>query len=114
MGARDEIVMGRSTLMLELQEAATILRKATKHSLVLIDELGRGTSSCDGAAIAVASLQYLLDKVLIFQFIAVTYSLALWPSENYDLFKDNIPFPSLQLSFSTLPLSALLGLFPHS
>lgn len=66
MGARDELFQGQSTLLLELGEASVILRKATRRSLALLDELGRGTSSCDGTAIAVATLHHLLTQVFMF------------------------------------------------
>lgn len=63
MGAADEIYTGRSTFMVELGETADIMREATSHSLVILDELGRGTSTHDGVAVAMASLDYFLNQV---------------------------------------------------
>lgn len=63
MGARDNLFKGESTFMVEVSETASILRQATPRSLVVLDELGRGTSTHDGAAIAGAVLEYVAREV---------------------------------------------------
>ena len=65
MGASDEIYKGRSTFMVELLEASEIIAKATSRSLVIMDELGRGTSTHDGVAIAHATLNFFINQVRI-------------------------------------------------
>ncbi|MEF8888203.1 MAG: DNA mismatch repair protein MutS, partial [Haloarculaceae archaeon] len=59
----DDIAGGRSTFMVEMTELADILGGATEHSLVLLDEVGRGTSTADGLAIAQAVTEYIHDEV---------------------------------------------------
>ncbi|EFW99868.1 DNA mismatch repair protein msh3 [Grosmannia clavigera kw1407] len=63
MGARDNLFAGESTFMVEVSETAAILRAATARSLVVLDELGRGTSTHDGAAIAHAVLEHIARDV---------------------------------------------------
>ena len=63
MGAKDELAKGKSTLYVELEEASLILNTATEKSLVLLDELGRGTATHDGTAIAKSVLGYLVYNV---------------------------------------------------
>lgn len=63
IGANDNILAGQSTFMVELAETAKIIQEATPQSLVILDELGRGTSTFDGYAIALSVLYYLVSKI---------------------------------------------------
>ena len=65
IGASDDLSAGQSTFMVEMTEVADILRHATKHSLLILDEIGRGTSTFDGMSIARAVLEYCADKKLL-------------------------------------------------
>jgi DNA mismatch repair protein MutS len=63
IGASDDLAAGRSTFMVEMLETSAILNQATSRSLVILDEVGRGTSTHDGLSIAQASMEYLHDSV---------------------------------------------------
>ena len=73
IGASDDLASGRSTFMVEMTEAANILHNATEKSLVLVDEIGRGTSTFDGLALAYAIARHLLEKNCSYTLFATHY-----------------------------------------
>ncbi|MEY2891281.1 MAG: hypothetical protein RJA98_1189, partial [Pseudomonadota bacterium] len=73
IGAADDLANAQSTFMVEMTEAAAILHTATEHSLVLMDEIGRGTSTFDGLALAGAIAAHLHDKSRAFTLFATHY-----------------------------------------
>ncbi len=73
VGAQDDLAGGRSTFMVEMHEAAQIVSEATANSLLLIDEVGRGTSTFDGMAIAAALAEHLHDAIGAFVIFSTHY-----------------------------------------
>jgi DNA mismatch repair protein MutS len=73
IGAADDLAGGRSTFMVEMTEAANILHNATARSLVLMDEIGRGTSTFDGLSLAWAMARYIATKTRAFTLFATHY-----------------------------------------
>jgi len=73
IGSSDDLAGGRSTFMVEMTETATILHNATAHSLVIMDEIGRGTSTFDGLSLAWAAAQHLIQKQQALTLFATHY-----------------------------------------
>ncbi len=73
IGASDDLTAGRSTFMVEMSETANILHHATEHSLVLLDEIGRGTSTFDGLALAWSVAEHMARKIGAYTLFATHY-----------------------------------------
>ena len=82
VGASDQLSRGRSTFMVEMSECANILHQATERSLVVLDEIGRGTSTYDGLAIAWAVAEFLLKKRIMTLFATHYHELTELAAEN--------------------------------
>jgi len=83
VGASDDLSRGRSTFMVEMDEAANIINNATKYSLIVLDEIGRGTSTYDGVSIAWALSEYLIEELKARCLFATHYHELLKLSEKF-------------------------------
>lgn len=77
IGASDRILEGKSTFFVEMEETANIIKCATKRSLCIVDELGRGTSTFDGYSIAHAVLKYLVRRIKCLTLFSTHYHMLL-------------------------------------
>lgn len=93
VGASDDLSRGRSTFMVEMDEAANIINNATKYSLVVLDEVGRGTSTYDGVSIAWAIAEYLANE---------TKARTLFATHYHELLKLSETFPDCVQNYNVL------------
>ncbi len=95
IGAADDLASGRSTFMVEMTETANILHNATQHSLVLMDEIGRGTSTFDGLSLAFACAEFLARELKALTLFATHYFELTSLSEEIDTVK-NVHFDATE------------------
>ncbi|MDD4381812.1 MAG: DNA mismatch repair protein MutS [Candidatus Dojkabacteria bacterium] len=93
VGASDDLSRGRSTFMVEMEEAANIINNATKYSLIILDEVGRGTSTYDGVSIAWALAEYIVNKIKARTIFATHY---------HELLKLSDKFPGSVKNYNVL------------
>ena len=89
VGSGDELAKGNSTFMVEMIETANILNTATNRSLVILDEIGRGTSTYDGMSLAWATIEYILDSIKCKALFATHYNQLAILEKNYRQLKLN-------------------------
>ncbi len=97
IGASDDLISGRSTFMVEMEEASSIINNASTNSLVLMDEIGRGTSTYEGCALALAIAEHMCAKINCFTLFATHYPEIAKLSEKYDCV-ENICFKATEFS----------------
>ncbi len=90
VGASDDLIRGRSTFMVEMDEASNILNNSTENSLVILDEIGRGTSTYDGVSIAWSLAEYLVKNIGVRTMFATHYHELLALSESHPDFVKNL------------------------
>ena len=89
LGASDSLLEGKSTFYLEMEEAAKVFLRGTKNSLVIMDELGRGTSTLDGAALAYSTLKHIAESL---------QARTLFTTHYHMIIKDLVSIPNLKLA----------------